>query len=93
MPTDMNRSTSIRRAEGEGVSQPTYRMKICATGEIRDIYPEHEAALFAAIERRTGIDEAFARATLHTSDIRHPDMIVTRAVAKDHPQQPLKPIR
>jgi len=58
---------------------PTYRMTICSTGEVRAIYPQHEAALFAAIERRTGLDEAFARATLQTASIRHPDMIVRRA--------------
>jgi hypothetical protein len=58
--------------------RPTYRMTICGTGETRDIYPQHEAALFAAIERRTGLDETFARATLQTADIKHPDMIVRR---------------
>jgi hypothetical protein len=60
-------------------NQPTYKMTICATGQVRDIYLEHERALFAAIERYTGIDEAFARATLQTAGIRHPDMIVRRA--------------
>ncbi len=56
----------------------TYVLTIRASGERRDVYPEHEAALFAAIERRTGIDAAGARSMLRTADIQHPDMIVTR---------------
>jgi len=71
-----------QKRQGAGVTdapRSTYKMTICATGEVRDIYPEHETALFAAIERRTGLDEAFARATLRTASIRHPDMIVRRA--------------
>lgn len=66
-----------------GPVQPTYILLIRATGEKRIIYPEHEAALFAAIERRTGLDEAFARATLQTADIKHPDMVVTRYKAAE----------
>jgi hypothetical protein len=66
--------------------RPTYRMTICGTGEVRDIYPEHEPALFAAIKRRTGLDEAFARATLRTASIRHPDMIVRQVKCTDSEQ-------
>jgi len=72
----MNEPLQIR--PGPHMSTPTYILTIRETGEQRTIYPEHEAALFAAIERRTGLDEAFARATLHMTKIRHPDMIVTR---------------
>lgn len=68
-----------QKASVSDAPKPTYRMTICGTGEVRDIYPQHEPALFAAIERRTGLDEAFARATLRTVSIRHPDMIVRRA--------------
>jgi hypothetical protein len=58
------------------MNRPTFQLKIRATGEWRDVYPEHESALFAAIERRTGIDETMARAILNHDPITHPDMIV-----------------